>query len=77
MWALLLFCTLALGLKAQCNEADRVIYGKLGSTFATLFRSYAGWTVSKAAYEERIVKEVKLSPACAACYGDAYSKKFP
>jgi hypothetical protein len=55
----------------KCTAKDGEVYAKIGTTFPSLFRSFAGLTVSKSSYEDRIVRETKLSPACASCYGDA------
>lgn len=56
----------------NCNAQDKRIYREKGSEFPTLFRSYGGLTVTRAAYERRIVEEVHLSASCASCYGAAY-----
>lgn len=55
-----------------CNAADAVIHSRKGSTFASVFRSYGGFYVSKSSYERKIVDNMNLSPSCAVCYGDAY-----
>ena len=56
----------------NCNATDRIIYTKRGHTFAKVFRSFGGFSVSKSAYEKAIVNFMHLSSSCAACYGQAY-----
>jgi len=68
---LLLLLPLA-ALSTHCTESDRRIYTLRGHEFPALFRSYAGLTVSRTSYEERIASEIGLSPSCAQCYGEAY-----
>lgn len=56
----------------NCNATDRIIYAKRGHTFAKVFRSFGGFSVSKSAYQKAIVDFMHLSPTCAECYGQAY-----
>ena len=56
----------------NCNATDRIIYTKRGHTFAKVFRSFGGFSVSKSAYAKAIVDFMHLSPTCAECYSDAY-----
>lgn len=66
----LLLCSLALG--TQCSFADVEIHNARKHEFPLLFRSFAGMSVTKRAYEARIVEETGLTALCATCYGDAY-----
>lgn len=67
---LLTFCSL--GLSTMCSSKDAAIHHARKSEFPMLFRSFAGMSVTKRAYEARIVKETGLTSSCAVCYGDAY-----
>jgi len=83
MFVLLLLLLLALSLAAgsapfvrqphaKCNAHDHRIYKAKGHTFPVLFRSFGGLTVSKSAFEARIMRETALSAPCASCYGDSF-----
>lgn len=70
---LLLFLSTVLGGSGSCaSTPDRLIYSQRGHEFPALFRSFAGLTVSRANYEQKIISQVGLSAPCAACYGEAY-----
>lgn len=69
---LFLFLVLSTSRPVQCTLRDSLIYYRYGHVFPRLFRSFAGMSVTKSAYEKRIVKETGLSKECATCYGDAY-----
>jgi hypothetical protein len=60
------------GQRENCNATDRIIYTKRGHTFAQVFRSFGGFSVSKSAYQKAIVDFMHLSPTCAECYSTAY-----
>lgn len=72
MFLLVFFSVLAQASTEKCKPSDASIYKAIGHTFPSLFRSYGGLYTSKASYEQQIVENVKLSPSCASCYGDAY-----
>lgn len=77
MFLLLFFLSSSFAIKPRirtiaCNSTDAIIYTKKGTTFPAVFRSFGGFSVSKAAYERAIVEHMHLSPSCAACYGTAY-----
>lgn len=69
MGLILLFISVAWAL---CNSNDLKIYQTNGHLFPALFRSFAGVTVSKEAFELQVVRETGLSAQCAQCYGSAY-----
>lgn len=73
---LLLGLSLVANASGVCNAADHDIFKSKGHLFPSVFRAFGGLTVSKRAYEAAVVDAMGLSPACAECYGTAYTCGF-
>lgn len=70
IFALVLFAGESLA--TRCTAADKAIFDRVGASWPSLFRSFAGVTVGKSDYEHSIISVTGITAPCASCYGDAY-----